>query len=96
MVGVSKIGTSNLITNMDHFLFENIIVSGSPGARKLEGNIDWEQAGWYHEYWEYCKMLYGVKYEHERQTDGWGDKVMKPYKDKWWVFSEYFLWRGCP
>lgn len=35
MVGVSKIGTSNLITGVARFLLENIIVSGSPEIESL-------------------------------------------------------------
>lgn len=32
-----------------------IVVSRSPARLVL---VDWEQAGWYPEYWEYCKALY--------------------------------------
>lgn len=38
----------------------NIIVSGSPGCRAIAAILDWEQAGWYPEYWEYCKALIGA------------------------------------
>ena len=40
----------------------NIIAAGAPGSHKIASMIDyWEQAGWYPEYFEYCKMLYGVE-----------------------------------
>ena len=47
----------------------NIIVSGPPGFQRVKGIIDWEQAGWYPEYGEYCKMLYGVELDHEWRND---------------------------
>ena len=74
----------------------NIMISGAPGAQKIAGIIDWEQAGWYPEYWEYCKMLYAVHYEHEWRAAGWVDKVLIPREDEWWAVGEYFHWRGHP
>lgn len=76
----------------------NVMIAGPPGARKIEAIIDWEQAGWYPEYCEYCKVQYGINYEHAWNTGGWPDKVMdgKKYEDEFWTFSEFFLWRGCP
>ncbi|RSL82348.1 hypothetical protein CDV31_016943 [Fusarium ambrosium] len=73
----------------------NIIVSGVPGSIKIEGIVDWEQAGWYPDYWEYCKLLYGVEYTHEWRKDGWVDKVMESFDDEWTAFAEYCSWR-CP
>ncbi|EXU97470.1 aminoglycoside 3'-phosphotransferase/choline kinase domain protein [Metarhizium robertsii] len=73
----------------------NIIISDGPGPRRIAGIIDWEQAGWYPEYWEYCKLLYGVEYQHEWRSDGWADKIMRPFETEWDVFAEYALWR-CP
>ena len=74
----------------------NIMVSGAPGSQKITSIIDWEQAGWYPEYWEYCKMLYAVHYEHEWRTAGWVDRAISSYEDEWWAVHEYFIWRGCP
>ncbi|KFG79515.1 phosphotransferase enzyme family protein [Metarhizium anisopliae] len=73
----------------------NIIISDGPGPRRIAGIIDWEQAGWYPEYWEYCKLLYRVEYQHEWRSDGWAEKVMRPFETEWDVFAEYVLWR-CP
>jgi hypothetical protein len=73
----------------------NIIVSGIPGSQRIVGIVDWEQAGWYPEYWEYCKALCGVEYTHEWRTHGWAEKLMKPFDDAWTAYAEYSLWR-CP
>ena len=73
----------------------NIIVSGLPGSQRIKAIIDWEQAGWYPEYWEYCKMMYGVELDHEWRTEDWPDKTVKPFEDACFAFSEYSLWR-CP
>lgn len=73
----------------------NIIVSGTPGSRKIAAIVDWEQAGWYPEYWEYCKLLYGVEYSHEWREAGWADKVLESFDDEWTAFAEYSVWR-CP
>ena len=40
----------------------NIIVSSAAPARIL-AIVDWAQAGWYRDYWEYCKALYTCWYE---------------------------------
>ncbi|PNY21222.1 Uncharacterized protein TCAP_07279 [Tolypocladium capitatum] len=73
----------------------NIIVSDDTGPKRIVGIVDWEQAGWYPEYWEYCKLLYGVEFTHEWRAAGWADKVMDPFEDEWTAFAEYSLWR-CP
>ena len=46
-------GHSIVFTHGD-FLPRNIIVKD----RKVVGILDWEMAGWYPEYWEYCKIMY--------------------------------------
>lgn len=75
----------------------NIILSTTiPGSStKIAGIIDWEQAGWYPEYWEYCKLLYGVEYDHEWRAEGWANRLMKQFEDEWFAIAEYSLWR-CP
>lgn len=72
------------------------MVSGPPGSQGVVSIIDWEQAGWYPEYWEYCKAMYGVLYDHEWHTEGWVEKVLAPHEEPRWAFQQYFLWRGCP
>lgn len=73
----------------------NIMISGSPGTYTITGIIDWEQAGWYPEYWEYCKLLLGVESHHEWWTDGWAGKITEPFDDIFFAVSEYSLW-CCP
>ncbi|KAK2591451.1 hypothetical protein QQS21_010860 [Conoideocrella luteorostrata] len=73
----------------------NIIISDVLGSWGIVGVVDWEQAGWYPEYWEYCKLLYGVEYSHEWRNDGWADTVINPFGQEWEVFAEYSSWR-CP
>lgn len=74
----------------------NIIISGPPGSKQIAGIVDWEQAGWYPEYCEYCKLLYGVDYEHEWREKGWTDGVMQPFEDQFEAFGQYSLWLGSP
>ncbi|WPH01061.1 Hypothetical protein R9X50_00389600 [Acrodontium crateriforme] len=72
-----------------------IMVSEISGCMSVTAVIDWEQAGWYPEYWEYCKLLCGVDYEHEWREARWANQLMNPFEDEWTAFSEYLLWR-CP
>ncbi|KAI1112331.1 hypothetical protein F5Y14DRAFT_422324 [Nemania sp. NC0429] len=55
----------------------NIIVSPDEhSVYHIAGIVDWEQAGWYSEYWEYFKLYYGVEIDHPWRAEGWADKVM--------------------
>ncbi|KAH6648028.1 hypothetical protein BKA67DRAFT_539855 [Truncatella angustata] len=65
----------------------NIIISGEPNSRRIGDIIDWEQADWYPEYWDYCKSLYAVEHTHEWRSDGWADKAMQPYEVDWLAFA---------
>lgn len=69
----------------------NMMISGPQG--EIVGIIDWEQAGWYPDYWEYCKLLYGVEYAHEWWDAGWVDPVMEPFETACFAFAEYVSWR---
>lgn len=51
--------TGNIYFTHGGLTLGNIIISGTPGSQRIVGILDWEQAGWYPEYWEYCKLLYG-------------------------------------
>ncbi|EKJ69158.1 hypothetical protein NXS19_006686 [Fusarium pseudograminearum] len=73
----------------------NIMVSGSPGTYTITGIIDWEQAGWYPDYWGYCKILLGVELDHEWRTEEWGGKITEPFDDIFFAVAEYSLW-CCP
>lgn len=73
----------------------NIIISDLPGPRRIVGIIDWEQAGWYPDYWEYYKLCYGVAYTHEWREAGWSDTVITPIDDDLFdAISAYFSWRN--
>ena len=74
----------------------NIVLSKHSGAWRVAGIIDWEQAGWYPEYWEYCKLLLAVDYEHEWRSEGWADGVMRPFEAEFEAFAEYNSWRRYP
>ena len=67
----------------------NIIVSGSPGCRSIAAILDWEQARWYPEYWEYCKALIEKHYEHEWRSAGWFETFMKTDEYENTAVSEY-------
>jgi aminoglycoside phosphotransferase (APT) family kinase protein len=71
----------------------NIMVSGPPGLCRVTAIIDWEQAGWYPEYWEFCKMHFGVAGDHEWDIYDWPSKVLEPDEDAYWAFSTYYQWR---
>lgn len=62
--------TGNIYFTYGDLTIGNIIISDGPGPRRIAGIVDWEQAGWYPEYWEYCKLLYRVEYTHEWRSDG--------------------------
>ena len=71
----------------------NIIIAPGSSPRRIAGIIDWEQSGWYPDYWEYCKLLYGVEYTHEWREAGWAEKVMRPFESEWFAIAQYFQWR---
>ncbi|KAF2757271.1 hypothetical protein EJ05DRAFT_486341 [Pseudovirgaria hyperparasitica] len=73
---------------------DNIIIAGPVGSRYINGIIDWRQAGWYPEFWEYCKMHIGVDYEHEWRTLGWIQQITMPYQTEAVAMLEYWQWRS--
>jgi hypothetical protein len=46
----------------------NVMVSKDSPCQVL-AIVDWQQAGWYPAYWEYCKAEYTVKYGEEWQAE---------------------------
>lgn len=64
--------------------YTNILVDQDTGH--VTGILDWEMAGWWPEYWEYNKALFGF-----RQAKWWVDLmhgVLKPYRKEWELDSE--------
>ncbi|KAJ8127628.1 hypothetical protein O1611_g6007 [Lasiodiplodia mahajangana] len=88
--------TGNIHLTHGDLTLDNIIVSPDEhGDYHIVSIIDWEQAGWYPEYWEHFKLYHGVEIDHEWRSGGWADKVMKPFEDEFFAVAEYFSWR-CP
>lgn len=71
----------------------NILVSGETGSRGVVGVVDWGQAGWYPEYWEYCKALLLTGHQ-GWYSEGWLLKVLDPYDDEYDGFVG--LWQRRP
>jgi len=55
---VHQTGHNIVFTHAD-FNMRNILVD--PRTRRLSGIVDWENAGWYPEYWEYTKAYFITK-----------------------------------
>ncbi|KAF7195136.1 hypothetical protein HII31_03604, partial [Pseudocercospora fuligena] len=74
----------------------NIIVACAAGSWKIVGIVDWEQSGWYPEYWEYCKLYFGVESHHQWRKAGWADKVIPGacFDQVFLALAEYTSWRG--
>ncbi|GAB1193652.1 hypothetical protein APSETT444_002873 [Aspergillus pseudonomiae] len=71
----------------------NIMVSSTAPFRAI-AIVDWGLAGWYPDYWEYCKALYTCWYEDEWRR-GWIDKFLHPRLQESQVFSEYTMAIGA-
>jgi aminoglycoside phosphotransferase (APT) family kinase protein len=63
-----------VLTHND-FAARNILVKG--GA--VVAVLDWEFAGFYPEYWEYCKALWRPEWDSAWIREGLVDKVLEPY-----------------
>ena len=73
---------------------ENILILRSTSSAIISGIIDWEQCGWYPEYWEYCKMQLGNPWDHEWSTLGFASRSMRTYEEEFVAMAEYWLWRS--
>ncbi|KMP07887.1 hypothetical protein CISG_08030 [Coccidioides immitis RMSCC 3703] len=71
----------------------NIIVSKTLPPQ-IVAIIDWEQAGWYPEYWEWCKACYTSDYEGEWRLH-YMPMFLTPYHDEHNVFAEYVHFMGA-
>ncbi|KAM5477064.1 hypothetical protein MauCBS54593_000335 [Microsporum audouinii] len=71
----------------------NIIISPGTNPRIL-AVIDWTHAGWYPEYWEYCKALYTAHYNGDWRNV-WIPTFLDHYTVEFDVFAEYVLQMGA-
>ncbi|KAK4237713.1 kinase-like domain-containing protein [Achaetomium macrosporum] len=62
------------------------------------GLVDWGQAGWYPDYWEYCKAMIVGPYGDEWREGGWADVVLQPCeRDSEALEAFEFYWNTrCP
>lgn len=74
---------------------DNIIVEKASESPRIVGLIDWGLAGWYPEYWEYCKLHLTGEYWHEWREKGWAASIIDPWEDVWRALAEYWVW-VCP
>ncbi|GBF62153.1 hypothetical protein TMEN_4686 [Trichophyton mentagrophytes] len=71
----------------------NIIIS-QDSSPKILALIDWEQSGWYPEYWEWCKACYTSHCDSEWRKK-WMSKFLTPYHDEHLIFAEYTHFMGA-
>ncbi|KAF2458838.1 phosphotransferase family protein, partial [Lineolata rhizophorae] len=71
----------------------NIIVSETSPPRII-AIVDWALAGWYPDYWEYCKANYTARF-HEDWRDKWIPYVLRPREFEFRVFAEYMNFIGA-
>lgn len=71
----------------------NIIISRTDPPRVM-AVIDWTHAGWYPDYWEYCKALYTSHYNGEWRNT-WIPRFLEQYPEEFTVFSEYVMQIGA-
>lgn len=68
---------------------QDLLVDGEPGQRRLSAIVDWGQAGWYPECWDYCKAVL-MTGDHEFYTDGWLAQTLPPYFDEYDAYASYW------
>lgn len=67
----------------------NIMVSvPTSGPPRIVALIDWGQAGWYPDYWEYFKMCYTTHWDSEWRKI-WIPRVIEPQEEQRYLMSEY-------
>ncbi|KAH7092035.1 phosphotransferase enzyme family protein [Paraphoma chrysanthemicola] len=69
----------------------NIIVTATSPVRVV-AIVDWEMAGWYPDYWEYCKARFTTSYTEE--WCGWIDQFLVPHLEALEAFDFYTITLG--
>lgn len=79
------------------------MISDDPSQpRTVTGIIDWEEAGWYPKYWEYCKMGMVICevskfYEEVAGSGGLIDRILPTrHENETEAVAQYWHWRGYP
>ncbi|KAF2111177.1 kinase-like domain-containing protein [Lophiotrema nucula] len=55
----------------------NIIITSTSPVR-VAALLDWEQSGWYPDYWEYCKAMFTASDAEDWRGNGWIDMILTP------------------
>jgi len=71
----------------------NIIISTTSPPRVL-AVVDWAHAGWYPDYWEYCKACYTSCYSGEWRSQ-WIPKFLDVQEEEHEVFAEHIMAIGA-
>ncbi|KAL1955308.1 hypothetical protein VTO42DRAFT_8840 [Malbranchea cinnamomea] len=71
----------------------NIVIPPTTPRRVL-AVVDWAHAGWYPDYWEYCKALYTSHHDGEWRNI-WIAKFLDQYTVEFAVFAEYVMQIGA-
>ena len=71
----------------------NMIVALT-GLPRILSIIDWKHAGWYPDYWEYCKAAYTSSIGDEWREE-WVPKILVPRLLEHEIFAEYCMAMGA-
>jgi hypothetical protein len=69
----------------------NIIVTAS-SPTKVVAIVDWEQAGWYPDYWKHCKAMFTTSYDGEWR--GCIEQFLDPHSTSLEAFNFYTFTLG--
>jgi len=67
----------------------NILISAT-GPPRILAIVDWEQSGWYPDYWEYCRACF-ISGPWEKWRDYWIPKFLEPQPDIYPVYCELLM-----
>lgn len=80
------------LTHGDLHLGNILVVVSQDGDEPkitISGIVDWEQAGWYPEYWEYCKAMIVGPYGDDWRENGWVNIALQVCENEYEGFEEY-------
>lgn len=72
---INQIKPGIIVLTHNDFAPRNILVKGD----RVVALLDWENAGFYPEYWEYVKALFWPDWQSPWVTEGVVDKILHPY-----------------